>query len=304
MMHVSSRALVKFLGSCLGLGLLVFALAFWWLTMPDQLKTGELSYAEPDPINGEQMFHAGSCAACHEADLRGGHELDTEFGVFRVPNISSDPESGIGNWSTEDFLNAMLRGVSPDGQHYYPSFPYTSYVRMQVQDVADLKAYMDSLPPVQNRVAAHELGFPWNVRRGIGLWKLRYLNAEPVVQLAEDAGADLQRGRYLVEGPGHCGECHTERDSFGGLRLQAWLAGAPNPDGEGKIPDITPTAREIGEWSAKDIAYYLETGFTPDFDTVGGSMVAVQENLARLSPEDRGAIAAYLKAIPASAAAE
>lgn len=300
MLHDSGRALVRFLGSVLGLGLLVFALAFWWLTMPDRLKTGELSYAEPDPINGEQIFHAGSCAACHEADLSGGHELTTEFGVFRVPNISPDPESGIGNWTTEDFLNAMLRGVSPERQHYYPSFPYTSYARMNVQDVVDLKAYMDSLPAVQNTIAAHELGFPWNVRRGIGLWKLRYLNAEPVVQLPENTGPELHRGRYLVEGPGHCGECHTERDSFGGLRLQAWLAGAPNPDGEGKIPDITPAASEVGEWSAKDIAYYLETGFTPDFDTVGGSMVAVQENLARLTPEDRAAIAAYLHALPSN----
>jgi mono/diheme cytochrome c family protein len=290
MVHLAFKALL--------LSLLVLGLVFLWLTRADPLQTAELSYAEPDPVNGELVFHAASCAACHGADLSGGHELNTEFGMFRAPNISPDPESGIGNWSTTEFLNAIMRGVSPDGQHYYPSFPYTSYARMNVQDVVDLKAYMDGLPPVQNKVAAHQLGFPWNIRRGIGLWKQRYLSAEPVVSLPESAEPELQRGRYLVEGPGHCGECHTERDALGGLRLQRWLAGAPNPDGEGKIPDITPTARSLSQWSAKDIAYYLDTGFTPDFDTVGGSMVAVQENLARLSPEDRAAMAAYLKALP------
>ena len=289
---------IKALARILGLGFLVLGLASLLLTQPDTLETAELSYSEADPVNGELMFHAASCAACHEADLRGGYELDTDFGVFRVPNISPDPETGIGNWTTTDFLNAMLRGVYPEGQHYYPSFPYTSYTRMRVQDVVDLKAYIDSYPPVQNSVAAHELGFPWNIRRGIGLWKLRYLSAEPIMTLPGNAGPDLQRGQYLVEGPGHCGECHTERDSLGGLRLQHWLAGAPNPEGEGKIPDITPAASEVGKWSAKDMVYYLETGFTPDFDTVGGSMVAVQENLARLSPEDRAAIVTYLKAIP------
>jgi mono/diheme cytochrome c family protein len=111
----------------------------------------------------------------------------------------------------------------------------------------------------------------------------------------------LQRGRYLVEALGHCGECHTPRDRFGGLETAAWLAGAPEPAGEGKVPDITPGAPELGDWSARDIAYYLKTGFTPDFDTAGGSMVDVQENLAQLPDEDLAAIAAYLKAIPATA---
>ncbi len=296
MLHLAFKAMV--------LSLLVFGLVFLLLTRPDPLESVALSLAKPDPANGEQMFHAASCAACHEADLSGGHELKTEFGVFRVPNISPDPETGIGNWSTADFLNAMLRGVSPGGQHYYPSFPYTSYARMNVQDVVDLKAYMDGLAPVQNKVAAHQLAFPWNVRRGVGLWKLRYLSTKPVVSLPENTAPDVQRGRYLVEGPGHCGECHTERDALGGLRLHRWLTGAPNPQGEGKIPDITPGAAGVGEWSVKEIAYYLETGFTPDYDTVGGPMVAVQENLARLSPEDRSAIAAYLKAIPAKLPAE
>ena len=192
----------------------------------------------------------------------------------------------------------MQAGVSPNGRHYYPSFPYTSYAKMRVEDVIDLKAFIDTLPAVEGLVADHSLGFPWSVRRGIGLWKRRYLDSAPVVSF-QAPNDSVARGQQLVEGAGHCGECHTPRDRLGGLQPSSWLAGAPNPEGAGTIPNITPAGKNIAAWSANDIAYYLESGFTPDFDTVGGSMVAVQENLAQLSGPDRAAIAAYLKAIPA-----
>ncbi|HKX55376.1 MAG TPA: cytochrome c [Xanthomonadales bacterium] len=282
-----------------GPGLLGLALVFFWLTQPQTLDPSALIHATPDPVKGELLFHAASCAACHEENLRGGLELQTEFGTFRAPNISPDKVTGIGNWTDTDFINAMLFGVSPSGQHYYPAFPYTSYTRMSLQDVVDVKAYIDTLPAVAHEVAGPELEFPWNFRLGIGLWKRLYLDSSAVIELPDDADAELQRGRYLVEGPGHCAECHTERDAFGGLRTGRWLAGAPNPDGEGRIPNITPDTSGLGEWSAKDLAFYLETGMDPEFDSVGGSMVKVQENLARLSPEDRAAIVAYLRAVPA-----
>ncbi len=135
------------------------------------------------------------------------------------------------------------------------------------------------------------------MRRGIGAWKRRYLDTTP---LSHPASPTLvERGRLLVEGAGHCGECHTPRDRFGGLIHERWLAGAANPEGKGRVPNITPGGKNISGWSAADIAYYLESGFTPEFDTVGGSMVAVQENMAKLDAEDRAAIAAYLKALPA-----
>jgi len=282
----------------LGLAL-VLGLAFLWLSRPQTMDAAALSFSEPDLLNGELIFHAGSCAACHEADLRGGLELHTDFGTFRAPNISPDANTGIGGWTDTEFVNAMLRGVSPSGTHYYPAFPYTSYTRMKVQDVVDLKAYIDTLPAVVNQVAGPQLQFPWNIRRGIGLWKLRYLDSAPHLELGTDADPLLLRGRYLVEGPGHCTECHTERDSFGGVIPRRWLAGADNPDGEGRIPNITPHAAGLGGWSSKDLAFYLESGMDPDFDSVGGSMVKVQENLARLSTDDRAAIVAYLQAIPA-----
>jgi len=284
--------------------------AGWWLTSPRTVTSADLPAHDPDPVAGERIFWAGGCASCHASPvngkrahgddkfrLGGGLELDTAFGIFRVPNISPHAADGIGGWSLVDFVNAMQRGVSPDGRHYYPAFPYTSYARMDVEDVMDLKAFLDTLPPVEGRVAPHTLGFPWSIRRGIGVWKRRYLDTEPIPRVASPTPAD--RGRRLVVGAGHCGECHTPRDRFGGLIRDRWLAGAPNPDGKGRVPNITPGGDDISTWSAADIAYYLESGFTPDFDTVGSSMVAVQENMAKLSDEDRAAIAAYLKALPA-----
>jgi mono/diheme cytochrome c family protein len=284
--------------------------AAWWLTRPQSLAAADLPDHDPDPVAGERVFWAGGCASCHATPvdgrrakgddkllLGGGLELDTPYGVFRVPNISSHPDHGIGAWRPVDFVNAMQRGVSPDGRHYYPSFPYTSYARMPVEGVLDLKAFLDTLPPVEGRVAGHSLGFPWSIRRGLGAWKRRYLDVGAMTAGTSETPVD--RGRLLVEGAGHCGECHTPRDRFGGLRRDRWLAGAPNPEGEGRVPNITPGGKNISAWSAADIAYYLESGFTPEFDTVGGSMVAVQENMSMLSDEDRAAIAAYLKALPA-----
>lgn len=278
-------------------------LLFWFLTRPQVIAAGELPDHEPDAVNGELVFHAGGCASCHQADLGGGLGMETDFGTFNVPNISPDPVTGIGGWTMAEFVNAVMRGVAPGGAHYYPAFPFTSYARMQVKEVMDLKAYIDSREAVKREVSGPELQFPWSLRRGIGLWKRLYLESGPVIAIT-DGDEELARGRYLVEGPGHCAECHTPRDRFGGLVKQRWLAGAPNPGGEGRVPNITPGEDGLASWSQSDIAYYLESGFLPDFDTVGGSMVEVQENMARLSAADRKAIAAYLKAIPAVAAAK
>jgi len=295
---------MKRLAITLGLLALVVFLVLW-VTRPHGLATGTLPRHSADASNGQRLFHAGGCASCHSstgdhsepAVLGGGLEMDTPFGLFRVPNISPHPSSGIGRWTMLDFINAMQRGVSPDHRHYYPAFPYASYSRMSLEDVMDLKSYLDTLPMAENRSEDHSLKFPWNIRAGIGLWKLVNLKPAFVISVPADDG-QLMRGRYLVEGPGHCGECHTPRNWTGGLDNSNWLGGAPNPDGEGKVPNITPRKNGLGGWSQSDIEYYLASGFTPDFDTVGGSMVKVQENMARLPEEDRVAIAAYLKSIP------
>ena len=289
----------------------VAAFVGWWVTRPELIGAGDLPEYTPDVASGELVFWAGGCASCHASPvggrraqgedkllLGGGTELDTPYGIFRMPNISPHPDDGIGSWTMLDFVNAMQKGVAPDGRHYYPSFPYGSYAKMRIEDVMDLKAFLDTLPAVAGGVEQHSLHFPWTVRRGIGAWKRLYLDSEQVLAL-ETTDARILRGQRLVEGAGHCGECHTPRDGFGGLLPDQWLAGAPNPEGKGRIPNITPAGKSVADWSAGGISYYLESGFTPDFDTVGGSMVAVQENMAKLPKADRDAIAAYLKAIPA-----
>nr|WP_226951180.1 cytochrome c [Rhizobium terrae] len=279
----------------------------WALTRPDPHPAGYwASPGTPDLAKGEQLFWAGGCASCHAAQgaegdalkvLSGGRALPSPFGTFHIPNISPDPNAGIGRWTLAQFGDAMTRGVGADGEHLYPSFPYGSYTRLSAKDVGDLFGYLKTLPASANVAPPHELRFPYNVRLGVGVWKYLYLNDRPRVQLAS-ADEKVKRGQFLVEGPGHCGECHTPRDQMGGFQPGRWLAGGPNPEGKGTIPNITPGSADIGSWSEADIAGYLETGFTPDFDSAGGSMVEVQQNIAHLPKSDLEAIAAYLKAVP------
>ena len=280
---------------------------FWFLTKPEP-PAAALAEASgsADLLNGERVFWAGGCASCHAkkgADgderlhLAGGHRLETPFGVFVTPNITPDPETGIGNWGYPAFHHAMTAGVSPDGAHYYPAFPYASYIRMREGDLRDLWAFMKTLPAINRPNEPHELALPFRLRRGIGLWKILFLDEAPVLQV-EGNNPGLERGRYLVEALAHCGECHTPRNLAGGLDQSRWMAGGPSPEGKGEIPNITPHANGIESWSAQDIVYALQSGFTPEFDSFGGSMVSVQKNMAKLTDEDLNAIAAYLKAVP------
>ena len=297
------RKLIVALGILAVLGLA----AFWLLTRPQHLAEADIAaVGQGDAARGERIFWAGGCTSCHAAPkaeasdspaLPGGLELVTPFGTFVAPNISQHGTDGIGQWSLADFANAMQKGVSPEGEHYYPAFPYTSYARMKLSDVADLYAFMKTLPAVEGQAPGHRLGFPFSIRRGIGLWKIVNLSPKPVVQLANASPAALA-GQYLVEGPGHCGECHTPRDFGGGTDKSQWLAGAVAAEGEGIVPNITPEGGDVGGWSESDIAEYLSTGFTPEFDSAGGAMADVVKNTARLSAEDRAVIAAYLKAVP------
>lgn len=303
--------MVRKLAYAAGAVLVIGAAAFWILTTPQKVDSAVLVSMKPgDAVRGEQVFWAGGCASCHAAPgaagdarkvLAGGYELVSDFGTFVVPNISPS-EQGIGTWTIQDFANAMLKGVGKQGEHLYPSFPYTSYTRMEPQDVADLYAFMKTLPPSDNVAAPHKLGFPFNIRRSLGIWKHLYLSDAPAVDIA-DASDLVTRGQYLTEALGHCGECHTPRNLIGGLQTSQWLAGALSAEtgSDGKksvVPNITTGEGGIGDWSENDIAYALQSGFTPDFDSLGGSMTDVVSNMAHLTEADRAAIAAYLKAIP------
>jgi mono/diheme cytochrome c family protein len=286
---------------------LLAALAFWFATRPVSLDGAVVASAPPgDAVRGEMVFWQGGCASCHAApgaegderlELGGGLKLASPFGDFHAPNISMDPRDGIGAWDFAAFANALQRGVSPEGEHYYPAFPYTSYARMTLADVADLFAFMRTLPAVAGRAPDHELPFPFSIRRLLGGWKFLFFAPRPVLALA-DTGDEVRRGQYLVEGPGHCGECHTPRNLLGGARYGEWLAGAPNPEGKGIIPNITGGEGGLSDWSAGQIASFLKDGFTPEFDSAGGSMTQVIANWAHVTDEDRAAVAAYLKAVP------
>lgn len=281
--------------------ILLGGVAFWFLTHPQEADADLFADVTGDADRGEAVFWAGGCASCHAAPdakeearliLAGGYRIESPFGTFVTPNISPSPE-GLAGWDVQDLGTALLKGTSPEGRHYYPAFPYGTYQHMTAQDIADLKAFLDGLPPSDAASQPHEVGFPFNVRRGIGLWKR--LNMAPGWVLQDADTEELKRGRYLVEALGHCAECHTPRDITGGLDRSQWMTGAPNPSGKGNIPGISPGELD---WSATDIAYYLETGLTPDYDSAGGQMVSVIANMSHLTGQDREAIAAYLKALP------
>jgi mono/diheme cytochrome c family protein len=275
---------------------------FWFVTIPATVPASALGPHTPNLVNGRTMFFAGGCASCHATPdqddrlrLGGGLALKSPFGTFYVPNISPDPIDGIGRWSEADFVTAMTKGTSPDGRHYYPAFPYTSYQRMTHGDLRDLFAHIRTLTPVQGRVRDHDLPFPFNIRRTLGGWKLLFLDGRPF-ERDPSRPPDWNRGAYLVNGPAHCAECHSPRNALGGIVADKRFSGGPNPEGEGWIPNITQHA--LKDWPAKDIEYLLETGDTPSGDSVGGQMTAVVRNTRELSAADRAAMAAYIKSLP------
>lgn len=283
----------------IGLGALAAVGAGWFATRPAPLPAEALDGLTGDPVRGQITFAAAGCASCHTSEdgppdvLSGGRVFQSDFGSFIAPNISPDPVHGVGAWSDLELASAIMQGVGRDGRHLYPAFPYTSYNKAEPQDIVDLIAYMRSLPASDKPNTPHDLGFPFNQRITLGPWKLLFSNENWV--LSDPATPSIERGRYLAESLGHCAECHTPRGALGGLDRARWMAGAPHPSGEGRIPNIT--SAEL-DWSESDIASYLKSGFTPEFDSAGGEMAAVIRNTSQLTDADRAAIAAYLKAIP------
>jgi mono/diheme cytochrome c family protein len=297
-------------GAVIGLAL------FWIVTIPATVPASALPPYTPNVENGKTMFNIGGCSSCHAVPnkdpdkvdrtrLGGGLALASPFGTFYVPNISPDAADGIGKWSEADFVTALWDGTSPAGIHLFPAFPYTSYRHMTRDDVHDLFAYLKTLPPVSGKVRGHDLSFPFTIRRLVGVWKLLFLTGGPYVP---DLSKSLQwnRGAYLVNGPGHCAECHSPRNALGGIIAGERFAGGPTPDGKGWVPNITPAglqhwSKEDVAWSEKDIASFLNDGMNPSGDFAGGGMAEVIRNTSLLSPEDRAAIATYIAALPPTA---
>jgi mono/diheme cytochrome c family protein len=282
---------------------LIGAAALWYVTAPQRVPASALGPHTPNLDNGKTMFLVGGCASCHatpnqedKTRLGGGLGLKSPFGTFFTPNISPDRNDGIGGWSEADFVTAMWKGTAPDGSHYYPAFPYTSYQRMKLEDVRDLFAYLKTLPPVEGKPRDHDLPFYLKIRRLLGGWNFLFLDGQ---QFKPDPSKseEWNRGAYLVNGPGHCAECHSPRNFLGAIIASQRFTGGPDPEGDdGWIPNITPAG--IGDYSQRDIERILETGDMPDGDSVGGAMTAVVDNISKISAADRAAIALYLKSLP------
>jgi mono/diheme cytochrome c family protein len=297
--RISRRISLGFIiAAVLGFGI------YWWLSEPPATLADAMTGPAytPNLANGLVVFNAGGCASCHAVPnqpdrlkLGGGLAIPSPFGTFYAPNISPDKTDGIGNWTEANFVTAVTKGVSPRGTHYFPAFPYTSYAHAKVADIRDLYAYLKTLAPASGKVRDHDLPFPFNIRRNVGIWKLLFFDDRP---FAPDMSRSPQwnRGAYLANSLGHCAECHSPRNFLGGIIAAQRFAGGPNPEGEGWVPNITQ--KGIGEWSDKDIAYFLKSGQTPDGDSAGGSMVRVIRNTSQLPETDQAAIADYVKSLP------
>lgn len=286
-----SYRIIAYAISGIVLCLIFFLYAF---VQPGQkIKTGVLSLTG-NKTSGEYIFSAAGCNSCHlglnksqKLQLGGGEKFETPFGIFYAPNVSMSKVHGLGNWSFEDFYEALKFGQNPQNEHYYPAFPFTSYSKMTDQDIADLWEYWKTLPSVETPSKDHELDFPFNSRMSVGIWKKLFFDSSFV-------GNPNDRGTYLVEALGHCAECHTPRNIFGASLRNQWMEGAKNPSGKGRIPSIHP--HEL-KWNVEEISEYLLSGMTPEFDVAGGKMAAVIENTAKLTSEDRNMIAKYLRAL-------
>jgi mono/diheme cytochrome c family protein len=259
--------------------------------------------AQGDAKRGEYVAKAAGCLGCHTeakegaVPYAGGRELKTPFGAFYGPNITPHPDAGIGRWTEADFLRALREGKRPDGAHYFPAFPYPSFTLITDADARDLWAYLRTLPPSARASRPHELGFPFNLRVLVTFWKWLYFSPGPFVA---DAGRSpsLNRGAYLTEALGHCGECHTPRNALGGPKRDRRLAGAAEgPEGK-SVPNLTPA--KLKKWDDNELREFLLGGITPEGDVAAEAMGEVVRNTtSQLTPADLAAMIAYLRALPA-----
>jgi mono/diheme cytochrome c family protein len=280
---------------------------FWFISAPRPLTADALPQHSPDIANGEKLYHISGCHSCHLAPQGfaeaaaslpvGGAPFKTPIGILYPPNLTPDQETGLGKWTDLEFVNAMQKGIGKDGSHLIPAFPYTSYVRMRVEDVLDIRAYLATLPPVSNASKPHEIFALPIVRRGLGAWKLIGFDEAKWVENAQQSES-WNRGQYLVDGPGHCNECHTPRNIFMASDTGNYLGGGPHPDGEGKVPSLKDLIGREQFKDAADIASALEFGEMMGYEGLSsGGMGAVQRNIAKLPQSDIKAIGDYLATV-------
>jgi mono/diheme cytochrome c family protein len=249
---------------------------------------------------GRYLVAAGDCSACHTADngkpFAGNRAVPTPFGTIYSSNITPDKATGIGDWTAEQFYDAMHNGIAPDGSHLYPAFPYPWYTRLTHDDVLAIKAYLDTLEPVKQEVKDPELPFPMNVRESIAAWNALFFKPgefEPDPQKS----AEWNRGAYLVEGLGHCSACHSPKNVLGAVKKGDKFEGGY---GEGwyatRLTRSEPAG--LGSWSKEDIVSYLKTGANEHARALGPMSEVVEHSTRFLSDADLAAMATYLKDLP------
>ena len=257
--------------------------------------------AEGDVKRGEYLAKVANCIGCHTEDREdavpyaGGRALKTPFGTFYGPNITPDRDAGIGRWSEMDFIRAMRFGIRPDGAAYFPAFPYPSYTKINDNDLRDIWAYLRTIKSDKRASQAHDLGFFFQWRFMVRIWKWLFFTPGPFVN---DPGLSpiINRGAYLAQALGHCGECHTPRNFLGAPKSNRYLAGGKGPDGK-KVPNITPA--RLKKWSDQEVTDYLTTGIMPDGDVANKTMEEVIQNAtSRLTPADLSALISYLRSLP------
>jgi len=250
---------------------------------------------------GEYLATAGDCISCHTADggqpFAGGYRINTPFGYLLAPNITPDPETGIGRWTADEFYRALHEGVNKHGQDMYPAMPYVFYTRVTRADSDAIFAYLRTVKPVRNAVEANHLRFPFNQRWTMAGWREIFFG-EGTFKPDPSASASWNRGAYLVEGLGHCSACHSPRDVLGGIEGRHEYTGA-EIDGW-FAPNISSNLHVgLGTWSTEDIATYLKTGVRKGGTTAFGPMAEVVHNsTSHLTDADVAAMAEYLKTLP------
>lgn len=290
-------------GTILSAALAGFAI-FWFASAPHPMTANELPAHVGNVANGKLLYDIGGCISCHQTSSNlvgavvgspaGGKALVTPIGTLYPPNLTPDIETGLGAWSDVDFVNAMQRGLSPQGEHLIPAFPYTSYAHMKVEDVLDIKAYLASLAPVANPATPHGVNFLPIIRRGLGLWKWIGLDD---AQWSEDKSqsASWNRGSYLVQGPGHCSECHTPRTIFMSSDVSKLFLGGPHPEGKGKVPSLRNLIQRGRYKDVADLVLAFQNGEELGYDKMSsGGMGDVRTHIASLPAADIQAIAEFI----------
>ena len=285
-------------GAALAAAGYIWILPSLWIPAPSREFNGITGNAE----SGEYLVRAAGCVACH-TDIKnkgplfsGGPALKTPFGTFYGPNITSDPQAGIGEWSLPQFSKALTAGVSPNGKHYFPAFPFTNYTVMKTQDIADIKAYLETVPAVSKPSRNNDLIWPFSDRMLMTGWKWLFFKQAKYEEVSSQS-AEWNRGAYLVQGPAHCGACHTERNAFGARGSEKLTGTSSGPNGH-PVPGINAGENHIKGWTVEDITFALQTGLKPDGDVMGGAMgEVVEEGTSRMSDEDLKAMAVYLRSL-------